>query len=578
MQSIRLIAGVIILTVLFTAIQWAKNQPQDVGEDVPAGKLRSLSFAPYRAEFSPAESHFPLPEHIDEDLKLVADKTFSVRTYSTLGGMQPTAEYARKYGVEVIQGAWLGNGPAGNQKEIEAFLKSVNANTDVVKRVIVGNEVLLRKDMSVDELIGYIRRVKQSVQQQVSYADVWSIYLKYPQLFREVDFITIHILPYWEDEPVAIERAADHVEAVFRQIKDKAASMGIDKPILIGESGWPAAGRQRAEAVPSLVNEARFIRSLIHAANRNGFDYNIVEAFNQWWKSYNEGVVGANWGLFSVDRKPVFPLVGKVAENDQWPVLVIVSTVLWLVLISLYAKKIQWSSLADLAIYLVLTQLMCIALVSMAGFNWQTSYSVWQYAYTIFITLGNACLGFFITNRSYALLSGQPQPKESADYLNKGLVLFIVLAIIKAFHIALDGRYLSFPVEQFYIPVIGVIGLGLINWKINRKIDFQSVTLSRLTGKDLPVAYCRAFRNLIFLGILGVILGEIYMYMESYDFNQAHPSFFGGFPVALKYTFFNQQLVGWLFCLLVLSVPMWRIDMKQIESTLKPEPDSNDKP
>ena len=250
MRTTTLLFCLVFIVVIHGAIAWSLNRPQDAGVDVPSGKLRSLSFAPYREGFSPIEEKFPLPEHIDADLGLIADKTHTIRTYSILGGMQPTPEFARKHGVEMIQGGWLGDGHESNKKEIAALIEAVNANPDVVKRVLVGNEVLLRKDMDVDKLIGYIRQVKQAVKQPVSYADVWSIYLKYPQLMQEVDFITVHILPYWEDEPVAIEDAAGHVEKIVKQIEDKAHSMGLNKPILIGESGWPAAGRQRGQACP----------------------------------------------------------------------------------------------------------------------------------------------------------------------------------------------------------------------------------------------------------------------------------------------------------------------------------------
>lgn len=263
------------------ALAWYQNQPQAAGPDVPSGKLRSLSFAPYHAGFSPIAQKFPLPEHIEHDARLIADKTYTIRTYSVRGGMQPTPDYARQYGLDMMMGAWLGDGHPENRVEIQTLIQAANQHADVVKRVIVGNEVLLRKDMDIDTLIGYIRQVKQAVQQPVTYADVWSSYLQYPQLFREVDFITIHILPYWEDEPVAIEHAAEHVEKIVRQIEDKAHSMGVDKPILIGESGWPSVGRQRGAAVPGVVNSARYIRDLIQVANRHGFDYNIVEAFNQ---------------------------------------------------------------------------------------------------------------------------------------------------------------------------------------------------------------------------------------------------------------------------------------------------------
>ena len=56
-----------------------------------------------------------------------------------------------------------------------------------------------------------------------------------------VDFVTIHILPYWEDEPVAIGQAIAHVEAIY------AASGQLipGKKLMIGETGWPTDGRMR---------------------------------------------------------------------------------------------------------------------------------------------------------------------------------------------------------------------------------------------------------------------------------------------------------------------------------------------
>jgi exo-beta-1,3-glucanase (GH17 family) len=240
MQSIRLLLCLFSIVLAHVAYDWYSNQPQDAGVDVPSGKLMSLSFAPFREGFSPLEKKYPLAEHVEEDLRLLADKTETIRTYSSLGGMEPTPELSRKYGLKMIQGAWIGGVHKESKKEIDALIQSANANPDVVKRVIVGNEVLLRGELEVDQLIEYIREVKKAVKQPVSYADVWSMYMKHPKLFAEVDFITIHILPYWEDEPIAVENAPEHLEKIVKQVEDEARGVAPGKPILIGESGWPS--------------------------------------------------------------------------------------------------------------------------------------------------------------------------------------------------------------------------------------------------------------------------------------------------------------------------------------------------
>jgi len=235
------IASFAVLVVLLNALLgWLTNLPQDVGPDVPSGKLNSLSFAPFREGQGPMDEKFPTPKQIDADLRLMGEKTHSIRTYASAEGSMPAIPVlAQKYGLKMIQGAWLGSIKADNKTEVDEVIRSANAHPDVVKRVIVGNEVLLRGDLKADQLIEYIREVKRSVKQPVSYADVWSMYMKYPELIKEVDFITIHILPYWEDEPITVDQAPAHIERIFKQVQQEADSIAPGKPILIGESGCP---------------------------------------------------------------------------------------------------------------------------------------------------------------------------------------------------------------------------------------------------------------------------------------------------------------------------------------------------
>ena len=263
------IFGASLLVILMTAVcGWLLNLPQEVGFDVSEGKLNSLSFAPFREGQGPMIGVFPSSKQIDADLQLLSEKTHAIRTYaSSEGGAAVIPELARKHGLSVLQGAWLGPLAKGNQEEIDALVQSANSHPDVVKRVIVGNEVLLRGDLEPDELISYIREVKSQIKQPVSYADVWSMYLKHPELIREVDYITIHILPYWEDEPVSVEQAPMHIAKIYHQVQQEVHGLGLNKPILIGESGWPSAGRQRGWALPGVVNAARFIRGLLAVAN-----------------------------------------------------------------------------------------------------------------------------------------------------------------------------------------------------------------------------------------------------------------------------------------------------------------------
>ena len=557
MLSARLMLCCFLIFLVHSFWAWFINQPQDAGIDVPTGKLTSLSFAPFREGYSPLEEIFPLPQHIDQDLKLLADKTHSIRTYSSLGGLEPTPELARKYGLSMIQGGWLGYGAMDNKMEMAALIQSANANPDVVKRVIVGNEVLLRGEMGVDKLISYIREVRQAVKQPVSYADVWSMYMKYPQLFKEVDFITIHILPYWEDEPISVDFASDHLEKIVKQVEDEARGIAPGKPILIGESGWPSAGRQRGLALPSVINEAKFIRGMIQVANRHGFDYNIVEAFNQPWKSNLEGVVGANWGLFSADRKPVFPLTGQVIENQNWLTHFALATVLWFLIIAVFLKKLIGLSIIELMTWLSLALAFSISLVFLGDFLWYTSYSDLQRTYSVAISVINAWLGYILLRRYTDILDNQPGQQPLAASLRTTYLFFVVLGLYKTYGLAVHGRYLSFPIDQFLIPVIGILGLIVCQWLKAGKLTKQTLGLNHLSGfnhagtRDHLIAYALTF------AAIAMVIGETRAFMDGRDFLLAHPGFSEGLSVALSYTLKNQQLLIWIGCLLGLSLPFW---------------------
>ena len=169
--------------------------------------------------------------------------------------------------------------------------------------MVVGNEVLLRGEMSATDLAGTIRAVKARVRVPVTYADVWEFWLRNRDVANAVDFITIHILPYWEDFPIPAGDAAAHVDAIRRQVVDAFPG----KEVMIGEVGWPSAGRMREGALPSPANQARVIQDVLALGKRENFRVNVIEAFDQPWKRALEGTVGGHWGLFdAATRAPKF--------------------------------------------------------------------------------------------------------------------------------------------------------------------------------------------------------------------------------------------------------------------------------
>jgi hypothetical protein len=121
----------------------------------------------------------------------------------------------------------------------------------------------------------------------------------------------------------------------------------------------------------------------------------------------------------------------------------------------------------------------------------------------------------------------------------------------------MNGRYLSFPIEQFTIPAFGVIGLIACLWLREHKLNGRVLAFDSLIGWSLQSSRDRFVAFLLSFGAIALILGETKAFMDGRDFIQAHPGFSEGLPFALSYTLHNQQLLSWLTCLVTLSLPFW---------------------
>ncbi|HYM31490.1 MAG TPA: glycosyltransferase [Candidatus Cybelea sp.] len=263
----------------------------------------------------------PTPEQVDADLAVMADRADAVRTYNSTDGMQVVPVLAAKYGMNVMAGAWIDGRRDHNKDEVAGVIREARDNSNV-KRILVGNEALLRGDVTPDELMSYIRQVRTQVKLPVSTAEPWHVWLTYPELGKEVDFIAIHILPYWEGIPE--DQALQYVMDRYQQVKDAFPT----KPVVLTEVGWPSEGRIRRDAVPSLANQGVFLRDFMNAANTRGLDYYVMEAIDQPWKRNIEGSVGGYWGIWDASRNLKFPLEGPVLSVRDWPKLAAAASLL----------------------------------------------------------------------------------------------------------------------------------------------------------------------------------------------------------------------------------------------------------
>ncbi len=284
----------------------------------PAAKLDCISYAPYRGEQNPLTPGLVVGrEQIAADMAQLANISNCVRTYSTGNGLDQLPEIAGKVGLKVLLGIWIGTSRLENARQIETAIDLAKQHPDTVSGVIVGSEVLLRGEMTASDLSRIIRSVKARVGVPVTYADVWEYWLRNREVSDAVDFVTIHILPYWEDLPIGARFAAAHIAT----IRDRAAVAFPGKEILIGESGWPSAGRMREGALPSRTNQARVVSEILNLAKQENFRVSLIEAYDQPWKRQFEGTVGDNWGLMDARERAVkYPIGVAVSDHPYWKI------------------------------------------------------------------------------------------------------------------------------------------------------------------------------------------------------------------------------------------------------------------
>jgi exo-beta-1,3-glucanase (GH17 family) len=465
------------------AAWWWPNRPVQVGHAPFAAQshvVESMSFAPFRRGQSPLTRVYPSAEQVIEDLHSLKGITRGIRTYTSREGLEVVPPEAQKLGINVMQGVWLGPERDINDKEVAAAIALANRYPDAIKSLVVGNEVLLRKDLTVDQLIAYIRQVKAAVKQPVTYADVWEFWLRFPQLLNEVDFVTVHFLPYWEDLPIAAGHSMPHILEVYNTVKAKLP----DKPITIGEVGWPSEGRSRRDAVPSRTEAAGFIADFMQLAQKEGLSYNLVEAFDQPWKVKLEGTVGGAWGVLDEVRQPKFDVGGMVSNLPEWPLFAGLSVLLALILLVLHAQAVVALAPAAMAVAVVFGQ-------ALAGLLAAAIERVLEYNYSLFHTLeGGAAValqGVFallLFRRLLAILGGiapQPQPLRSLGSALGSLrrvlgnvplqhprlaeAIYGLLALWMTYHAVMlvaAGRYRDFPLDYFLLPVAGLLALRLI--------------------------------------------------------------------------------------------------------------------
>lgn len=453
---------------------WQQNQAVELPETGLGtdSKLQCVSYAPYYHDgVTPfkIDTHIE-PAQIDSDLSLLSKRFDCVRIYSVGQGLDYVPEAARKLGLKVLLGAWIGWLSADNEKELNLAISLANRYPDTIKAMVVGNEVLLRGEQPEAVLQSYINRAKKATKVPVTYADVWEFWNKHKNLEKSVDYITVHVLPYWEDDPQSIDTAIQHANIVM----DKLAH-NFSKPIFIGETGWPSVGRQRGPSIPSQINQARYLREFIQNAQKKNWNYNLIEAIDQPWKRMSEGTVGGYWGLYDTQLNPKFGFNGLVAERHDGllPVYWSLAGALILLILGIYVGNSAAVSL--------------LALTSLGAVTGVIAYLQLDYLMTAcrdsieWISLSAISITGLLSVLviAYLILKGQTQVVHK--WLLASLFLICLGAGTTGILLTLDGRYRDFPVVLYLLATLQLsIGTKLLG--ISTQIKSRIVTTMQITA------------------------------------------------------------------------------------------------
>ncbi|MBC2657691.1 glycosyltransferase [Pseudomonas sp. MSSRFD41] len=376
---------VLAIAALFTGFWALINRPVSA-PDWPE-QISGFSYSPFQLGQFPQKDQYPSDDEMRRDLEIMSKLTDNIRTYSVDGSLGNIPRLAEEFGLRVTLGIWISPDLERNEREIMRAIELANTSRSVV-RVVVGNEAIFRKEINADQLSVVLDRVRAAVKVPVTTSEQWHVWEEHPELAQHVDLIAAHILPYWEFIPV--DKAEQFVLDRARDLK----KMFPKKPLLLSEVGWPSNGRMRGGADASPADQAIYLRTLVNQLNRQGYNYFVIEAFDQPWKASDEGSVGAYWGVFNASRQQKFNFEGPVVAIPQWRVLAIGSVVL--AMLSLAVLLIDGSALRQRGrTFLTFIAFLCGSVLVWIGYDYSQQYSTW-FSLTVGFLLALGALGVFI--------------------------------------------------------------------------------------------------------------------------------------------------------------------------------------
>jgi GPH family glycoside/pentoside/hexuronide:cation symporter len=251
--------------------------------------LHGLCFSPYREGQN--IRHKLSGKQVDERMTIIAPYTKWVRSFSAQNGNELISLSAKSHGIKTMAGAWISGNKVQNDLEIASLIEQ--AQKGMVDIAVIGNEVLLRNELSIDELLVYIKQVKAALPDvQIGYVDAYYQFTENPILVDACDVILANCYPFWEGCDI------DSATAYLNEMHNMVLEVACSKQVIISETGWPSAGTENQNAVPSKENAMKYFINVANWTKDKGVEMFYFSSFDESWKVHQEGDVGARWGLW----------------------------------------------------------------------------------------------------------------------------------------------------------------------------------------------------------------------------------------------------------------------------------------
>ncbi len=283
-----------------SGMDYSKKSPAQLRElyrQILEGGMHGLCYSAYEEGQKPGDNL--TMEQVRRRMAIIAPYTKWVRSFSCIEGNEFVPQAAREFGLKTLVGAWLGKDKELNEQEIEGLISlAKNGHVDIAA---VGNEVMYRKDLTEDELLGYMYRVKEALPGvPVGYVDAYYEFSHRPKITEACDVVLANCYPFWESCHI------DYSLMYMKQMYQQAVQAGNGKKVIITETGWPSQGQDHDGAEPSAENFMKYFINAQLWSKEDGIEMFYFSSFDESWKVGAEGDVGAYWGLWDMHENLKF--------------------------------------------------------------------------------------------------------------------------------------------------------------------------------------------------------------------------------------------------------------------------------